>query len=99
MTRHRQPCLTCGTPSQGAYCDEHRIDTRAMRDNSHAYRIAASEAKRSSPTCWLCGQPFTELDPATADHVEPLIHGGDLLGELRPAHRSCNSRRGAQAAA
>nr|WP_265087383.1 HNH endonuclease [Nanchangia anserum] len=29
----------------------------------------------------------------TADHVHELAKGGHLLGELKPAHRSCNSRR------
>ncbi|WP_113914199.1 HNH endonuclease [Micrococcus sp. KT16] len=30
----------------------------------------------------------------TADHITPRALGGKLMGELRPAHRSCNSRRG-----
>lgn len=50
--------------------------------------------------CWLCGEPF-DLDlpythpmAFTADHVDPMANGGRLLGDLRPSHRSCNSRRG-----
>jgi hypothetical protein len=31
----------------------------------------------------------------TADHVEAIANGGSMTGALRPAHRSCNSRRGA----
>lgn len=30
----------------------------------------------------------------TADHIVPRSKGGALLGELRPAHRGCNSARG-----
>lgn len=31
----------------------------------------------------------------TLDHIIPLAKGGDMDGEALPAHRSCNSRRGA----
>lgn len=46
-------------------------------------------------TCWRCGQPATESDPITADHSIPRSQGG-VDSPLRPAHRSCNSRAGAQ---
>lgn len=40
--------------------------------------------------CHLCGRPGA----TTRDHLIPYSHGGtDDLGNLRPAHRSCNSRR------
>lgn len=45
--------------------------------------------------CHLCGQPGTADDPITADHTVPRSQGG-ADSPLRPAHRSCNSRRGAQ---
>lgn len=42
--------------------------------------------------CHLCGQPGA----TTADHLVPRSHGGDdSLDNLRPAHLSCNSARGA----
>ncbi|MCQ4120416.1 HNH endonuclease [Rhodococcus tibetensis] len=42
--------------------------------------------------CHLCGGPGA----TTADHVIPRKHGGlNVLANLRPAHRSCNSARGA----
>lgn len=51
--------------------------------------------------CWWCGEPFDlTLPPGhrmsfTADHVTPLARGGHLVhNELRPAHQSCNARRG-----
>lgn len=52
--------------------------------------------------CWLCGTPIDATlqapdDPRgpSVDHVVPLVLGGsDDLSNLRPAHFSCNSRRG-----
>jgi len=55
---------------------------------------------RDQDVCWLCGQ---WIDPDlksphpkswTADHVNPIARGGHNHGELRPAHRDCNTRRG-----
>lgn len=55
---------------------------------------------RNQDVCWLCGQ---WIDPDlksphpkswTADHVTPIASGGHNHGELRPAHRDCNTRRG-----
>ncbi len=44
--------------------------------------------------CHLCGRPGAD----TSDHLIPRSRGGDdSLGNLRPAHKSCNSRRGADA--
>ncbi|BDH59041.1 HNH endonuclease signature motif containing protein [Tsukamurella sp. PLM1] len=44
--------------------------------------------------CWLCGRPFTDRRSRTVDHVKPLSKGGaDILANLRPACRSCNSRK------
>lgn len=74
-------------------------DDKAYRARSRA--LKARTAREDLP-CWLCGRPIdTDLpwkDPQafTADHVEALATGGALLGELRPAHRACNSRRGAR---
>lgn len=43
-----------------------------------------------SRTCWICRGPAT-----TADHIQPRSLGGsDELDNLRPACRTCNSRRG-----
>lgn len=72
-------------------------------DHEYAKRREALKwkAKRLGLVCWLCGYGFNfDLDwrdpmAFTADHVEPIATGGSMLGELRPAHRSCNSRRGA----
>jgi 5-methylcytosine-specific restriction endonuclease McrA len=71
----------------------------AARDR-RAYRRKAARLKRTATDCWICGEPIDPgvhyLDPRafTADHVDPIGRGGHVLGDLKPAHRSCNSRRG-----
>jgi 5-methylcytosine-specific restriction endonuclease McrA len=60
------------------------------------------QAKRTQTPCWICHKPFDfTLEwkhpmAFTADHVKAIANGGSMTGELRPAHRSCNSRRGAE---
>ncbi|VEI13228.1 HNH endonuclease [Trueperella bialowiezensis] len=74
-----------------------RINNYPYRDLSKAlYR----KSKRTNAPCWICGQPI-DYDAHwkskwsfTADHITPIALGGKWRGELRPAHRSCNSRRG-----
>ena len=50
--------------------------------------------------CWICGGaidmnlPPTHGRAFTLDHLVPLAKGGELDGEVKPAHRSCNSSRG-----
>lgn len=60
----------------------------------------AERLKRDERVCWICGLP---IDPElksphplsfTVDHVVPIALGGDLLGEVRAAHRICNMKRG-----
>lgn len=56
-------------------------------------------AKNGTP-CHLCGQPIdTTLEwrhpmSFTADHIDAIAAGGRMTGDLLPAHRACNSRRG-----
>ena len=39
--------------------------------------------------CWMCGGPFEAMD-----HVKPVVAGGlNLPSNLRPACRSCNSKK------
>ena len=73
---------------------------RYRRAGGRPHRRRASKLKQDAHVCWLCGQP---IDPElkaphpysfSADHVVPLARGGHMLGELRPAHRICNMRRG-----
>lgn len=57
-------------------------------------------AKANAWPCWVCGEPIDySLDyraalAFTADHVAPIAAGGPILGDLKPAHRGCNARRG-----
>lgn len=50
--------------------------------------------------CWICGGsidmnlPPTHGRAFTLDHLVPLSQGGTMDGEVKPAHRSCNSSRG-----
>lgn len=71
------------------------------RSSDPAYRRA--RARCLAPRriwCHLCGR---EIDKsltwphalcATADHLDPVAPGGDNLGPLAPAHKTCNERRG-----
>jgi 5-methylcytosine-specific restriction endonuclease McrA len=58
--------------------------------------------RRDGDSCWLCGKKvglrLPKDDPmrASRDHVIPRSLGGpDDLGNMKLAHRVCNSRRGA----
>ncbi|MFE7717504.1 HNH endonuclease signature motif containing protein [Nocardia rhizosphaerihabitans] len=65
-----------------------------------AYRKARDRLRRESQVCWICGRvidlslPYTHPMSWTADHLIPRSKGGHLLGEMRAAHRRCNSKRG-----
>ena len=58
------------------------------------------QARKNNTPCHLCGQPFNfDLEwkhpmSFTADHIDAVANGGSMTGALKPAHRSCNSRRG-----
>lgn len=57
-----------------------------------AARLTALTLSTWGTICHLCGCDGAD----TADHIVPRSRGGtDELANLRPAHRSCNSRRGA----
>jgi 5-methylcytosine-specific restriction endonuclease McrA len=83
------------------------VSGRNVRDGQghRAYRRKQAALRRRTRTeqipCWLCGEQIDTTLPAThrmsftADHYVALNNGGHLLrNDLRPAHRSCNSRRG-----
>lgn len=60
------------------------------------------KAQPAGDICWRCGLKidlecdYNDPQAWTADHVQSLANGGDAyaLSNLRPAHRSCNSKRG-----
>ena len=60
------------------------------------------KGRRLNLPCWICGHAI-DYDlhwkhpmSYTYDHLHSLASGGAVRGEGRPAHRSCNSRRGNQ---
>lgn len=60
----------------------------------HRWRQLRAMVLESSDVCWLCGTPGAD----TIDHVLPLSIYPELahdLSNLRPAHKSCNSSKGA----
>ena len=55
------------------------------------------------PPCWHCGEPidydahYTDPDAFVIDHLIPLSAGGeDVLDNIVPSHRRCNSDKGAK---
>ncbi|MDH6111932.1 5-methylcytosine-specific restriction endonuclease McrA [Kitasatospora sp. MAP12-15] len=90
----RSRCPTC----QAAL--EARMNARPKANTTRRGLGWAHQQRRRAEVsadmrCWICGQPGSEGDPITADHEVPRAQGGGD-SPLRPAHRSCNSRRGAQ---
>ena len=62
--------------------------------SSHRWKQLRRQILASSDVCWLCGKPGAD----TVDHVLPLSQFPELahdIGNLRPAHKSCNSSKGA----
>lgn len=65
-----------------------------------AYRRTTKRLRATASVCWICSKPidldlpYTDAMSFTADHVQPRSKGGALLGELKAAHRACNSARG-----
>jgi 5-methylcytosine-specific restriction endonuclease McrA len=90
MTRHKRSKL--------CPCPDPACQYRPWLKLSHKRRqaIVAAMVARYGLQCWLCG---SLIDPSqvTADHIVPdSRHGGHSLANLRPAHKSCNSARGAR---
>ena len=49
--------------------------------------------------CVKCSVPFSALDPATKDHIIPLVNGGDdSIQNIQPLCLVCNSTKGANTA-
>jgi 5-methylcytosine-specific restriction endonuclease McrA len=77
--------------------------TRSKGRSGRPWRRIRAEVLASNSVCWLCGHPIdltlpaTHAMSATVDHVVSLAAGGDPRGaeNLKPAHRRCNSRKGA----
>lgn len=60
-------------------------------------QIGPSIVERDGLICQICGQPVDPQD-LTLDHIYPQVRGGTHEpANLRVAHRSCNSKKGARA--
>lgn len=58
------------------------------------WRRIRQQVLQGSDVCWLCGAHGAD----TVDHILPISQYPELahdLSNLRPAHRSCNSSKGA----
>lgn len=74
------------------------------RDGRPWRRIVAIAKRELPPICHICGGiidmglHWNDARAWTLDHVTALANGGDpeSLANLRPAHRGCNSRKGAK---
>jgi 5-methylcytosine-specific restriction endonuclease McrA len=91
-------CLFGDAPAvpNGSRCRKHGGNPNRKGPNPYT-RSYEEERKRiltPDARCYLCGQPPTPTDPLEADHVIALSMGGQHKNNLRPAHRSCNRRKG-----
>jgi 5-methylcytosine-specific restriction endonuclease McrA len=92
-------CAICGRPFQvtgpkQSRCPDH---LKPPLSRHRQYRKLREQLLAAHPFCHLCGKPFTDPDdPPVLDHVTPRAYGGtDDPSNLKPAHRSCNGRKGA----
>ena len=90
------------SPSPSSEADA--VVTTVTRYSDRSYRAKAAALRKATSDngwpCHLCGKPidmtlpYTHPLAFTADHLDAIANGGNLLGDLAPAHRRCNSRRG-----
>ena len=60
-------------------------------NNTRRRAVTAQVLATQGTVCHLCRKPGAD----TADHLSPRAAGGsNTLGNLRPAHRACNTARG-----
>jgi len=102
MDDPRSPGMRCpgcqAKATQRKNTDPPGRPTAAQRGYGADWRRISARITANAVACHWCGLEFTEDDPATADHLIPKARGGtNDESNLVPAHRSCNSRRAAQA--
>jgi 5-methylcytosine-specific restriction enzyme A len=101
-------CPDCGALTPDTRCPKHAKVKRRKRyarqdasrrargkrnGSTSAYRKErAFVLERDKGICWICRKAGAN----TADHIVPVSKdGSDHRSNLRAAHKSCNSRRGA----
>jgi 5-methylcytosine-specific restriction endonuclease McrA len=88
-------CPRCRAEGQAR---SHRRGSSTARGYGATYRSLRRQVLIEEQACWICGYPARLGDPLTVDHVLPLALGGvNTRTNLRAAHLSCNSGRGAAA--
>jgi hypothetical protein len=82
----------CEAWSRGYYL--HRPWPGSSESSRYKERRAKAIVERHGMICWLCHKPI--LPPQfSLDHIKPKSRGGrGVKANLRPCHKSCNSRRG-----
>ena len=66
------------------------------KGSTRRYRKGRAAVLATATRCAICGLPARPDDPLVTDHRFPKSRGGpDSAWNLRPAHRSCNAKRGA----
>jgi 5-methylcytosine-specific restriction endonuclease McrA len=92
-------CTICGrgfqvTGPKQSRCPDH---AKPPVPRHRQYRKLREQLLAAHPYCHICRKPFTDpTDPPVIDHVVARAYGGsDDPSKLKPAHRSCNRRKGA----
>jgi 5-methylcytosine-specific restriction endonuclease McrA len=95
----KSACLTCHRliPLGQSHCSAHTRTRKPRKRPGSTARGLGYEYQKNrgvvlsvSTLCILCGRAGSN----TADHLKPRHHGIDnSLGNLAPAHLSCNSKR------
>jgi 5-methylcytosine-specific restriction protein A len=103
-TRPKNPCpvcrrLGCTNPTHHREKLDDWRERRRRRPYNHAERVLKEKVVKEWVAVygWVCpgyqcpSHPSTDL---TADHIVPIVAGGDPLGPMQVLCRRCNSRKG-----
>lgn len=68
--------------------------TNRRSGSTRAYREQRAQVLAMAVRCAICGGGPRPGDPWEAHHVQAYADSGVHAGNLAPAHRSCNRKRG-----
>ena len=94
---HRELCLATSARNQSRYKERRYLWWRLRYQSMRALPVItknmwASVLRRYKNRCVWCGKDDVDL---TIDHLIPIFRGGDnSFGNIVPACRSCNSKKG-----
>ncbi|MBN1629925.1 MAG: HNH endonuclease [Thermoleophilia bacterium] len=103
-TRPKSPCpvcrrVDCNNPTHRRSRVDDWRERRRRRPYNHAERKLKEETVAAwvGVHGWVCPgyrrDPHPSMD-LTADHIIPIVAGGDPLGPMQVLCRSCNARKG-----